>query len=190
MAPKNSEIGVVDRARIVPLRENGNSYREIAKQVKLSFSTVRHIIKKYDTTRNIENLKRSGRPRILTTRERHAVVRSAQKNPFTSAAVLAEEVRTCTGKVVHPQNIRRVLHSAQLHGRSPRKKPFISEQNRRKRLQFAKEHRTKPLEFSSSVIWSDEIKYNLFGSDGKQSVWRKPNTELETCNIHPTIKHG
>nr|XP_033331350.1 putative ankyrin repeat protein RF_0381 [Megalopta genalis] len=36
----------------------------------------------------------------------------------------------------------------------------------------------------------DESKFNLFGSDGKRFVWRKPNTELNQKNIIPTVKHG
>lgn len=46
------------------------------------------------------------------------------------------------------------------------------------------------VKFRHSVIRSDESKYNLFGSNGRQSVTRKPNTGLETCNMHPTVKHG
>ncbi|GBL81502.1 hypothetical protein AVEN_143760-1 [Araneus ventricosus] len=36
----------------------------------------------------------------------------------------------------------------------------------------------------------NESKYNVFGSDGKQMVWRKPNTELEMKNPTPSVKHG
>ena len=40
------------------------------------------------------------------------------------------------------------------------------------------------------MILLDESKFNLFGSDGRVMVWRKPNTELWSKNIKPTVKHG
>ncbi|GFX47866.1 transposable element Tcb1 transposase [Trichonephila clavipes] len=45
-------------------------------------------------------------------------------------------------------------------------------------------------EFWNTVIFSDETKFNIFGSDGRQYVWRKPNTELEKQHLIPTVKHG
>jgi hypothetical protein len=83
-----------------------------------------------------------------------------------------------------------VLRWYDYHGRMARKKPFISVVNRKKRLEFAKMHLNKPKEFWYNVIWSDESKFNIFGSDGRQLVWRKVNTELQKKNLVPTVKHG
>ncbi|GBM76663.1 hypothetical protein AVEN_206543-1 [Araneus ventricosus] len=47
-----------------------------------------------------------------------------------------------------------------------------------------------PLEFWNSVLFVDDSKYNVFGSDGKQIVWRKPNSELEMKILTPSVKHG
>ena len=47
-----------------------------------------------------------------------------------------------------------------------------------------------PPEFWDSVIFVDESKFNIFGSDGKQMVWRKPKSELEMKNLTPSVKHG
>ncbi|GFW22371.1 transposable element Tcb1 transposase [Trichonephila clavipes] len=44
--------------------------------------------------------------------------------------------------------------------------------------------------FWKKVIFSDESKFNIFGSDGRRTVWRKPNTVLDPKNLHPTVKHG
>ncbi|GFW56349.1 transposable element Tcb1 transposase [Trichonephila clavipes] len=45
-------------------------------------------------------------------------------------------------------------------------------------------------EFWNTVIFSDESKFNIFESDGRQYVWRKPNPELEKQQITPTVKDG
>ncbi|GFY28069.1 transposable element Tc1 transposase [Trichonephila clavipes] len=67
--------------------------------------------------------------------------------------------------------------------------PLIGKRNRVKRLKFAKEHILKPQQFWNEVIFRDESKFNIFSSDGRRMVWRKPNT-----SHHPkhttTVKHG
>ncbi|GFY20875.1 transposable element Tcb1 transposase [Trichonephila clavipes] len=69
-------------------------------------------------------------------------------------------------------------------------KPFISLQNQKERLEFAKTHKMKTDNFWKKVIFSDENKFNIFGSDGRRTVWRKPNTALDPKNVHLTVKHG
>ncbi|GBM33957.1 Transposable element Tcb1 transposase [Araneus ventricosus] len=45
-------------------------------------------------------------------------------------------------------------------------------------------------EFWKNVIFVDESKYNIFGSDGKQKVWHTPNIALHIKNLRPTVKYG
>jgi hypothetical protein len=61
---------------------------------------------------------------------------------------------------------------------------------KKKRLEFAKAYVNKPNEFWNKVLFTDETKINLFGSDGRQMVWRKSGTELQPQNLVPTVKHG
>ncbi|GFX71525.1 transposable element Tcb1 transposase [Trichonephila clavipes] len=60
----------------------------------------------------------------------------------------------------------------------------------KKRLDFAKTHQLKTDNFWKKVIFSDESKLNIFGSDGRRTVWKKPNTALDLKNLRPTVKHG
>ncbi|GFV05815.1 transposable element Tcb2 transposase [Trichonephila clavipes] len=81
------------------------SFREIGKVLKLSFTTIRYIVKKYLETSSVENKARPGSPSKLTSRSERMIV---------SVSVFA-------------QTVRNVLHSASLKARTPRKKPYISE---------------------------------------------------------------
>jgi predicted DCC family thiol-disulfide oxidoreductase YuxK len=83
-----------------------------------------------------------------------------------------------------------MLHRYGFYGRMAKKKPFINEVNQKKRIEFAKIHLNKDQHFWNSVIWSDKIKFNIFKTDGRQRVWRKPNTALQIENLVPTVKHG
>ncbi|GBM35875.1 hypothetical protein AVEN_134680-1 [Araneus ventricosus] len=48
----------------------------------------------------------------------------------------------------------------------------------------------KDISFWESLIFVDESKFNIFGSDGQITVWRKPNEELNPKNLLPTINNG
>ncbi|GFT55079.1 transposable element Tc1 transposase [Trichonephila clavipes] len=94
------------------------------------------------------------------------------------------------GRSVSAETVRRVLRKAGYNGRVARKKPSIGRRNRVKRLKFAKEHILKPQQFWNEVIFSDESKFNIFGSDGRRMVSRKPNTSHHPKHTIPTVKHG
>jgi len=69
--------------------------------------------------------------------------------------------------------VRNVCHKNGYHGRVVRKKFWINETNRKKRLEFAKQHLNKSQEYWNTVLFSDESKFNIFSSDGRRTVWRK-----------------
>ncbi|KAK3536400.1 hypothetical protein QTP86_008888 [Hemibagrus guttatus] len=56
--------------------------------------------------------------------------------------------------------------------------------------QFAEDKQTKDMDYWNHVLWSDETKINLFGSDGVKRVWRQPGEEYEDKCVLPTVKHG
>uniref|UniRef100_T1HBX6 HTH_Tnp_Tc3_2 domain-containing protein n=1 Tax=Rhodnius prolixus TaxID=13249 RepID=T1HBX6_RHOPR len=103
---------------------------------------------------------------------------------------ISQELSSDYGVSVTPQTIRNKLHEYDYCGRVPRKKPFINKINRKRRLDFAKEYVSKPSSFWETVIFSDESKFNVCGSDGRQKVWRKRNEAMKMKNIKPTFKHG
>jgi hypothetical protein len=91
---------------------------------------------------------------------------------------------------VSAQTVRRAIKGDGFNGRIARKKPYISKVNRGKRLIFANQYILRDQRFWNNVLFTDESKFNLFGSDGRVKVWRKPNTELDIKNTTSTVKHG
>ncbi|GFU75539.1 HTH_Tnp_Tc3_2 domain-containing protein [Trichonephila clavipes] len=74
------------------------------------------------------------------------------------------------GKSVNPETVRNVLKKHKYHGREPQKKPYITKANQQAMLAFAKMYVRQPTEYWENVVFVDESKYNIFGSDGKQNV--------------------
>ncbi len=57
------------------------------------------------------------------------------------------------------------------------------------RKQFDEDRQTKDMDYWNNVLWSDETKINLFGSDGIKCVWRQPGEEYKDKYVLPTVKH-
>lgn len=133
---------------------------------------------------------RHGHPKLLSARNERKILKEIRENPHLSAQKLKDKLRGSLCNNVSNETLSRVQRSNNFNGRVARKKPLISEINRNKRLSFVNEHKNKGFDFWKSVIFSDETKYNIFGSDGRRMVWRKPNESLNIKNVKPTVKHG
>ncbi|GBM71348.1 Transposable element Tc1 transposase [Araneus ventricosus] len=48
----------------------------------------------------------------------------------------------------------------------------------------------KPEMYWNNVLFADESKINIFGSDGRIMVWREKNEELNPKNLVRTVKYG
>ncbi len=62
--------------------------------------------------------------------------------------------------------------------------------HKKARKQFAEDKQTKGMDYWNHVLWLDETKLNLFGSDGVKRVWRQPGDEYKNKCVLPTVKHG
>ncbi|KMQ82292.1 paired box protein and transposase domain containing protein, partial [Lasius niger] len=94
------------------------------------------------------------------------------------------------GLTVSKDTIGRRLDAAGLCARVPVKKPLIRAKNRKIRLTFAKEHESWTTKDWKKVLWSDESKFNLFGSDGRRYIRRPKGTRMDPRYQRPTVKHG
>ena len=72
----------------------------------------------------------------------------------------------------------------------PAQNPLTSFKNRKLRLAFAKAHQNWTVDQWKNILFSDESKFNLFGSDGKKRVWRPKNTRYNTKYTKKSVKHG
>ena len=191
MSPRQTgQTSIEIRKLIIQHSEEGKSVRDISKIVKISHSTVHNIIKRYKNLKTVENKPKVANNKIFTEAEERLLVRKVKANPFLSAPKLATIAENELGKKSSVQTIRNVLIKAGLNGRKARKKPLISKRNQTIRLNFANEHLSKDFSFWKNVLFTDESKFNIFGSDGTPMVWRGANQELRLSNLRPTVKHG
>ncbi len=91
-----------------------------------------------------------------------------------SATSISAEVEGVGGPSVSAQTIRRTLQQIGLHGCRPRRKPRLKMMHKKACKQLAKDKQTKDMDYWNHVLWSDETKINLCGSDGVKLVWWQP----------------
>lgn len=186
---KKSDTSEKDRQYILKLHNDGSSNKKIAELTGVSARTVRRILQRHRETGSAGVKKRSGRPSKTNSRYDRRLKILSTMDPFKNATDLAKEMATVSECKISTRSIRRKLNKAGLKGCIVKKKPFVSEKNRKKRLKFAKEHLHWTAEQWSQVVWSDESKYNMRASDGAVYVRRKAGEALNPRNLRGTVKH-
>lgn len=178
------------RKLVIRHYENQKSLREISEIVDRSRSTVQYIIKRYKRDKTVKVRSKVANNKIFSASDEQYILRQVKKDPFISAPDLVTITENDLGKKCCPQTIRNILNKADYNGRRARRKRLINERNQKERLRFAKEHQSKDFSFWKNVLFTDESKFNLFGSDGRPYVWRRSNEVLLAKNMKPTVKHG
>ena len=128
------------RSRIVILRENGLSYAEIARHVDASVtcSGVRKFCLRYEKTKSMENKAKSGCKNAQATADRKIKRLCLQDKKISSDAIRCE--KNAAGIAVSSRTIRRRISGFRLQAKIPRKKPYLNQKQRKKRVKWAKEH--------------------------------------------------
>lgn len=178
------------RERVIKFSEEGKSSREIASLLSIGKSTVNDIIVKYRAGYGLKDRPRSGRPRKTSKKVDRIIKRKSTADVKKTAAEIARDIQDENLANVSRSTVTRRLHDVGLFGRIGIKKPLISKKNKKARLQFAKDHQNWTVEDWKKVAFSDESKFNLFGSDGRQHVRRPIGTRNDVRYQIPTVKHG
>ncbi len=106
-----------------------------------------------------------------------------------ASSLQLSKVESQTGVTISRDTIRRTLQRNGMHGCRPRNKPLLKPRHK-KALEFARAHADKDEDYWDSILWSDETKINVFGTDGFKTVWRRKGEEYKEKCMVPTVKHG
>lgn len=176
------------RLAVVTLHNSGMKVPEICEKQGLSRSTVYDILKKYKNENTIERSSGSGASLKLSTEEIDFLKSKIKINNRLSFPKLAKLLYQEKGIRVSKWTISRALEYEGLFARSPAKKPLLSDKNIKDRLTAVSEWIYWPARAYKNIIWSDECRFCLDGSDGNQKVIRSANTRFNEENILKTRK--
>ncbi|KAG1533165.1 hypothetical protein G6F49_013575 [Rhizopus delemar] len=94
------------------------------------------------------------------------------------------------GHPISYQSAINVLHSVEIYAEIKKKKPLLTEKHKKARLVWAKKHQYWTVHDWRRVIFSDETKINIWGSDGCKYYWKRKCDHLQPQHIDVTVKHG
>jgi transposase len=170
--------------------EEGFSQRKISEKTSIPRSTVQRILRNYLTHNTLMRLKGSGRKKSLNEEDREILKKKVNENGMISAKKLAIEIAKKTKKIISGRTVHNELKNMGFISAIPRKLPLLSSKNIYNRFELCKIWSSWTLKIWNKILFSDETKINLFSSDGRVKVWRKPKSALDNKNILPTTKHG
>ena len=105
---------------------------------------------------------------MTTKRNNRMIFKMSWKGCFDTATSISRAFYEQTGKLISWKSVSRRLNKEKLVARIPCRKPLISKKNQKVRLDFATEHILWTEEQWNMVHFSDESKFNLFGSYAKR----------------------
>ena len=183
------ELTSFERGMIIGLHKGNHNASDISRILEIPRTTCRDVIKKFCEEGLTEVPSRSGRPPLLTEREERTFIRKIKEDRKASLEQITESYNQLGLTQISTSTARRVLHKNDYFGRIGKRKPFVSEDNRKRRLKWCQEHKFWDEEWDS-IIWSDESRFLLFENDGQQWVWRKPHEKYDVDCLVPTVKSG
>ena len=187
---KKNHTTPTQRAQILLLLQKGYTTRAIGRTRHIASSTVSRIKKRWLENRTLEDLGRVGRPPSVGEPTQRKMVNLITSRRCSTAVQVVSHLKEKENLEVSASTIRRILREHGLVSGIKRKKPFLSASYQKARLDFCKKHEGWSVEDWSKVIWSDESRFQIFGSDGKQYYWKRPEEPLNRFHVQPKVKHG
>ncbi|CAJ0940501.1 unnamed protein product [Ranitomeya imitator] len=166
---------------------------KVSQSEKLSPSAVAKTIKRYKETGSHEDRPRKGRPRVTSASEDKFIRVTSLRNHRLTAAQIRDQVNaTQSSSTRHTSTttVKRRLCAAGLYGKIAARKPLLRTGNKQKRVVWAEEHKEWTLDQWKSVLWSDESKFEIFGSNHRVFVRRRKGERMDSTCLVPTVKHG
>jgi transposase len=178
------------RVQVMTLSKQGISNKEIAKITGLTVRGIQHIKKRVNHTHSFQDKPRTGRPHKLTERNKRLIPKLLKKKETKTATAISKSLKIHNNINVSRKTVSRALKSMGYSCRIKKKKPKLTEKHKKARLAWAKAHESWTSEEWRKVIWSDESKFNLLNSDGKEYFWTNRPEVLTEESISPTLKFG
>lgn len=187
MAPRLLES---TRKEIVDFLKKGLSCRKIAKLANCHYSSVSKINKVLQNKLESAVGKSCGRPRKISKSDDRYIKLISKRNRRKTLPVIATEFNSVNDNKVSESSVRRSLLRNEMFGRVALKKPLLRKENIEKRYRFAIEHKDWTVEQWNRVLWTDESKFELFGTKRRVHIRRGIHEKTMKECIVPTVKHG
>ncbi|ENN74454.1 hypothetical protein YQE_08960, partial [Dendroctonus ponderosae] len=150
---------------------------------------VRRVCKRYEETGSLHRRPGTGRRRLTTARNDRFIVSTILRNRHLNA-VQVQQLRDVRGVAISQWTVRRRLQENNLTPKTPAIGSKLTPAHRQARLRFARDHLNWTLEQWGSVLFSDETRICLHGSDRRKKVYRRPRERFADCCFDERSAYG
>lgn len=159
------ELTTYTRGLIIGKHESGVSMTHISQTLGIPLSTVSETIKRNPERINGESSPRSGRPKSYTERDRRHIIRIIRRDPFITYPAL----RLRAGLDISSTTFLKILKESGYGHWRAKKRPKLTEEHAKLRLEWAKKHKDWTFTEWAKVIWSDESSIEI--GKGQKDYW-------------------
>lgn len=161
---RGNRLSSFEMGQIMAYKNRGLQKTEISRLVKRSRKVVSNYL---ENPANYGAKKSPGRPALLTPKDQRRILRLAS-NEQVSANALKEAIGTQASRRTVSRYLNKCPHIQRQKMKV--KPPPLTEEHKQERLKFARNHMSWTTKWSS-VVFSDEKKFNLDGPDGWNYYW-------------------
>jgi transposase len=179
------------RVEILTLYKLGTlSYEEIANKCDVSSKCVFTTVTNYQENGNIDEKKRSGRPRKTTSEHDNRLFHLIRDKPNMSCRSLSVDAINHRIPIISHQTVARRLKEFQLESHFAATKPLLTEFHKQKRLNWCLDKQNWGYEKWASIIFSDESNYMLTNRKTNRRVWRLDNEKYDEKFVKKVSQGG
>ena len=109
--------------------------------------------------------------------------------PASEITAQINDSQSSSNRHISTSTVQRSLRESGLHGRIAAKKPPPTDTNNKKRLAWTKKHKQWTFNRWKSVLWYDESKFEIFGSNCCVFVRSRVGERMISSCVVPTVKH-
>ena len=184
------QLSTADRGRAIAWLQDGATQRNVAQRLNVSQSTIGRLWIRFLDTGNVTNRPHSGRSRSTTEREDQYLTNWTLRQCRVTARQVRDHLRTTTGTLIPDQTVRNRLRANNFRPRRPVVRPPLLQRHRATRRDWCTRHVRWQRTQWSSVFFSDECRFALQFSDGKERVNRRPGERFADVNVNQRLPFG
>ncbi len=140
---------------------------------------------------HLQDLPRSGRPKKANKEAIQSVIKEvsySKKSREMTTDDIANKLRRYSEIQISGRTVHRILRQAGYRKTKTTKKPGLTTQMKKIRLEWCLAHQDWTLEDWKNVIWSDETSVLLCQRQGGYRIWRLPSEQFEKTCVRPRYK--
>ena len=179
-----AEVSANVKGQIIGLTLARKSIHQIENELAIPKSTIAGIVKWFKETSSNENMPRSGRPSILTERDKNHLSIELKWQHFTLLMDISNHLPIKASQRV----LREALNECGMKLYAAAKKPQISAKNVENRKKWCRKVSEWSEERWKMIIWSDESSVKLGFSSHHAKVWCMKSEHYNHIVWHQTSK--